>query len=400
MAIRITYSHCFLGLVLVLGCVPLPSKEGKVSWQILCSDITIGSFRFSAAHEVRVKRSLHSYAESATITVPSICKVVQGKSAGSNVLTTASQFKEGDKVTINIGYNDSYLNYGGRNGGPTPIIAGNNKGLGTVFQGFVKRIDLNMPLQIECEGYVRPLRLGLNIKATYKKTTAGTLLKLLEGANNEDGSNAGIKVVVADDIQLINVRLPNNNGIEIIEAVKRFSQGVLNVFFINPTTLWCGLTYTPYSQSKDPLQLGTVNYRLGWNVVKNNSLRERIPVDRVQILFGGTLATGEKVMAASDDKTAVQKRKAIFNHVGDLKNMQAMANERQYMVNYAGYEGSINGFLQPWCAPGWIANILDARYPERNGKYLVEGTDITYGLRGARIKVDIGPQLGFKPHLK
>jgi hypothetical protein len=85
--------------------------------------------------------------------------------------------------------------------------------------------------------------------------------------------------------------------------------------------------------------------------------------------------------------------------VGDLADMQMMANEKQYEVNYAGYEGSINTFLQPFCAPGWIANIMDARYPTRNGKYMIEGTDIIYGMKGARIKVDIGPQLGFNPTL-
>jgi hypothetical protein len=30
MAIRVTYSHCYLWLVMVLGSVSLPSKEGKV----------------------------------------------------------------------------------------------------------------------------------------------------------------------------------------------------------------------------------------------------------------------------------------------------------------------------------------------------------------------------------
>ena len=377
-----------------------------MSWQVLCSDITIGTFRFAGVNEVRVSRRMHSYAESALIKIPSIAVIQKGKRASAQVITTGTLFKEGDPVIINLGYNDSYLNYAGMNGGATPVIGNGTStglsvtgGLRTVFQGFVKRMNLNMPLEVECEGYVRCLRLGLNVNKTYKSTTAGKMLKLLEGAKivggSMDGQNAGIKVVVADDIDLINGRMPNLNGVEIIESVKRFSQGILNIFFINPTTLWCGLTYTPYSRGKDPFGLGTVNYRLGYNVIKDNSLKERVPVERVQILFGGTLPTGEKIMAASDDKTAAQKKKAIFNHIGDLTDMQTMANEKQYKVNYSGYEGSVNTFLQPYCAPGWIANIMDARYPARNGNYMVETTDVTYGLKGARIKVGIGPRLGF-----
>jgi hypothetical protein len=376
-----------------------------MSWQVLCSDITIGSFRWAGVNEVRVVRSLHSYGDRAIIKVPSICKVVQGRTASTEVLVTANQFNEGDSVTINLGYNDSYLNYAGRNGGPTPVIgtgeagaAAVTGGMRTVFRGFVKRVNLGMPLEIECEGYVRCLRLGLNVTANYKSTTAGTLLKLVEGAKcvggNLDGQNAGIKVVVADDIELINVRVPNNNGVEIVDAVKRLSQGTLNVFFINPTTLWCGLVYTPVRSGKDPWGLGTANYRLGWNVMKDNSLKMRTPVERVQVLFGGTFATGEKVMTASDDKTAQQKMKAVFNHVGNTGDMKVMAQEKQEELNYEGYEGSINAFLQPWCAPGWIVNIVDDRYKKRNGRYIVEGTEVQYGLRGARIRVEVGVRVG------
>lgn len=360
-----------------------------MSWQRGCSDITIGGFRFAGPHQVSVSRSLHSYAESATIVLPSICKITEGKRKSEVVLTTANQFQEGDPVIINLGYNDGAI----LTGAATPITPNTNGGLGTVFRGFVKRKGLGMPLVVECEGYVRKLRLDIDVNIHRKTTSASELLNLLK--TDKDGKPTGIKVVVANDLPLVNVRVPHNNGVEIIDAVKRFSQGVLNVFFIDHDTLWCGLTYTPYSKNTDPFGLGTVQYRLGWNAIKDNELRERVPTERVQILFEGTLATGEKLMAASDDKTAKQKQKSVFNHLGDVAVMKQLANEKQFMANYAGYEGSINAFLQPWCAPGWIADIRDARYPARDGKYMVESTVVTYGMRGARIKVGIGPRLGF-----
>ena len=376
-----------------------------MSLQVLCSDITVGSFRFAGEAEVVVKRSLHSYADYAMITVPSISKVIMGKSASGQVLTTASRFNDGDLVTINVGYNDSYLNYQNPNEngsvGPTPVIAGNNNGLRTVFQGFVKRMGLGMPLQIECEGYIRPLRLGIDITMHKKTAMASDLLNLcknewsMNGKNMVKGKSTGIKVIVADDLPLQNVTLNHNNGVEIIEAIKRFSEGVLNVFFINPTTLWCGLTYTPYRAGTDPFGLGIMDYRLGWNCPKNNSLKERQPVERVQIIFGGTQTDGKKLTTASDDVAAARKHKKILNHVGDITVMKKMANEQQYMKNYTGYEGTVTGFLVPWCVPGFVVNITDARYPALNGSYMVEGIEVTYGLKGARSKVQVGPQLGF-----
>lgn len=343
---------------------------------ILNSDITIGTFQFRGVNEVRVIRSLHSYADTAYIKVPSICKIIKGKRSSPVILTTASQFKERDAVTITLGYNGDMV---------------------TVFKGFVKRKGLGMPLEVECEGYVQKLRLDIDVSKNYATTKASELLNLLK--TDKDGKSTGINIVVKDDLPFINVSIPHRNGVEICDAVKRFSERTLNIFFINPNTLWCGLTYTPYSRGEDPFGLGTVDFKLGYNVIKDNSLKERVTDgERVEIIFGGTLASGVKVKGASDDKTAKRKQKSVLNHVGELDAMRKMAREKQYTTNYAGYEGSINSFLQPYCAPGWVANIEDARYPERNGKYMIESTEITFGQRGARIKVEIGPLLGFKPN--
>ena len=321
-------------------------------------------------------------------------------------LTTAQQFKEGDPVTINLGYNDSSI----LSGNATPVIPGNNKGLGTVFQGFVKRVGTGMPCEVECEGYVRPLRLGMSVTAHYKATKASVLLNLLtyawtagSGAKvpgsdsglNTKGASTGIKVIVAHDMDLVNVTLNENNGVEIIEAVKRFSEGALNIFFINPTTLWCGLTYTPYQSGTDPFGLGRVNYRLGWNCPRNNDLKMRIPSERVHIILGGTLANAVRVKGSSDDATALRHEKKISNHVGTNGSAKVIAQELQLMKNYSGYQGSLTGFLHPWCQPGDIVNITDAQLPKLNGDYMCEGTEINFGLKGARIRVEVGPKLSF-----
>jgi len=359
----------------------------------LCSDITIGNFRFAGVHEVRIKRSMQSVEDSATITLPSIAKIVQGQSQVPVEVITGNLFNDGEPVTINLGYNDNSA----WTPGATPIIpGGKNDGLCTMFQGFVKRRGLGMPLVVECEGYCRKLRQDIDVTHSYDATTASELLNLLK--TDSDGNSTGINVIVKDDLDLLRVKLRNVNGLEIIDSIKRFSEGVLNVFFINPTTLWCGLTYTPYSRGEDPFNLGVVDYDLGYNCIKDNSLEERVNTDeRIQILFGGTTAVNNKVFSASDDKAAKRKYKSHLSNVGDVAELQKLANEKQYKTNYEGYTGSINTFLQPYCAPGWIANIHDRRYPERDGQYMIEGTEVTFGQRGARIRVQIGPLLNFKP---
>ena len=151
-------------------------------------------------------------------------------------------------------------------------------------------------------------------------------------------------------------------------------------------------------ENTDPFGLGSVGYRLGYNVVKDNDLKERTTEgEPVQVILNGMLATGQKVTTASQTKHQGRKVKSLLNNIGDSATLQAIANEKQYQMNYAGYEGKINAFLQPYCAPGWKANIVDDRYPERNGVYMVEDTDVVFGQKGARIKVGIGPKIGFVP---
>jgi len=365
--------------------------------RVLCSDITIGTFRFAGVNEVRVKRSLHSYADTAFIKIPSISKIVQGKRSSSVVQTTANLFNDGDPVTINVGYLDgnAWQKLAPWSAGATPIIAaGTNSPLCTVFQGFVRRRDMNMPLEVECEGYVRQMRLNMAENGFYASTSSSALLKLISAACPD----ITIQMGPGGNIPFLNITLNEANGADICDKIKELSQGVLSVFFINPTTLWCGLTYTPYMNNTDPFALGLVNYELGYNVVKDNGLKERTTEDQpVQVIINGCYATGQKITTASQTKYQGRKAKSFVNNIGDKPTLQAIANEKQYQMNYAGYEGALNTFLQPYCAPGYKANTIDDRYKVRNGVYMAESTDITYGMKGGKIKVEIGPKIGFIP---
>jgi hypothetical protein len=349
----------------------------------LKSDIQIGTFRFSGVHEVVTNRGLHHYADSAFIKIPSIAYVQKGKVENDGTVTitpgtakrviTGSQFTDGDPVTIKLGYK-------------TPFDTSDTVVLQEEFRGFVKRRSLDMPLGVECEGYVRQLRLNNSLEGNFKKTSAKELLLLAcEGTD--------IKVDCPVDFPLTGIRLLGCNGAEIIEHIKKCSDCALTIFFKEPDVLWCGLTYTPYLAGQTVFNKPTVNYRLGWNVVKDNGLKERIPSEPVQVIINGKTVTGDLVRTESKDKTAKRKVKFLLNNVPDDATLQAFAQEKQLTMNYTGYEGHINGFLQPYCLPGYVAHIVDKRYPERNGDYLIESVQTKFGLNGARRIVGIGPKV-------
>jgi hypothetical protein len=183
---------------------------------VLQSEITIGTFKFSGAHEVRIRRGIHGYSDWASIKVPSMCTVVAGKSSSPISFTTASKFIDGDPVTIKLGYDGD---------------------LREEFRGFVKRRNLAMPLEIECEGYVRPLRLttiqadlskGMDVKEALKLACYGT----------------GIVVDCQVEFTIYGRNLTNATGTALLDEIKKCSDHTLTIFFIEPDVLWCGLVYT------------------------------------------------------------------------------------------------------------------------------------------------------------
>ena len=339
---------------------------------VLGSDITIGNFRFNGVNEVHIKRSLHSIADTAAIVLPSIAKIVTNGSSTPGIVITGNQFRDGDPVTIKLGYNGN---------------------LQTEFRGFVKRRNLNTPLEVECEGYSWLLRRNtINIFQSSIKVK-----DLLEKAITGIDANYKIDVQCDVDLELSNISIEDKNGFDVISNISKYTDGALSCFFIQPDILWCGLIYSPYAKGVDLFGVGNVKYRLGYNVVKNNSLKERLTEnDPVKVKYCKKLSDGNKISQDSDVfKNYVRTHSKILNHLKEAPALKQLANEKAYKYNYAGYEGAIISFMEPYTQPGYTALIVDSRYPERNGTYLIEGIEVSFGINGARRVVEIGPKVGF-----
>jgi len=339
---------------------------------VLSSYITIGDFQFSGVNDVYITRSIHSIADTAILKLPSVARIVSNGKVMPETVITGKQFNDGDPVIIKLGYNSD---------------------LQTEFQGFVKRRNLDMPLEVECEGYSWLLRRN-SVTQFYSSVTVKELLETAVAGIDADYT---IEVQCEVDFELNNVRISDESGFDVINNISKMTDGCLSCFFIQPTVLWCGFLYTPYAQGNDVLDSGTVNYRLGYNVVKDNSLQERIiENDPVEVKYSKKLSNGHKITAVSDafpDFSATRSK--ILNHISDQSGLNQLANEKAYQLNYSGYEGSINAFLQPYATPGYVAYISDDRYPERDADYLIESTEVHFGIKGARRVLEIGPKIGF-----
>ena len=230
---------------------------------VLNSKITMGipgvnEFSFTGVNEVIIKRSIYSYKDTAVIKLPSIARVIK-KTSSSNADTviTGKQFNDGDPVSINLGYNGN---------------------MNEEFTGFIKHRDLGMPLEITCEGYSYQLERN-NINAYYDSVT---LKDLLQAAVID----TDITVQCNEDITLTKINAKNWTGAKLIDHIQQAVDGNLFIFFIQPKLLWAGFLYTSYAKGVDVLQLGQVSYRLGYNLVKDNNLKERVlEDDPVKIVY-------------------------------------------------------------------------------------------------------------------
>lgn len=333
---------------------------------VLTSEITIGQFKFSGVHEVTISRTMHAITDKAVIKIPSLTRL----SGSHDLQPTGKHFSDGDPVTIMLGYNGD---------------------LATEFKGFVTNRSLGMLLEVTCEGYGALLK---KVKVNISERDV-TVASLLETAIK--GTDAPITLQCEADVVLQNVQI-QGNGLDVIQAIARFSDGCITCFFVEPNVLWCGYLYTAWAKGVDTFRQGKVAYKLGYNVLPLTQLQPRLPAATAPaVQYSKHLRGGGYISGLSNVfKNGTIVRQRTLNQVQATSALRQMANEKALKMNYQGYNGTLNTILQPAAQPGMTAFIADPNYPSHDGNYLVESVATTFGILGARRKVELGPAFGFQ----
>lgn len=322
----------------------------------LTSIIQIGNYQLrGGVNEAKGKRSVKEIIDTATLKIPSIGRVI-GKSAlpGSSI-QTSKLFNEGDKVTIDLGYNND------------------NK---REFKGFVRRVTPSIPVTIECEGYAWLLRRKRVLKS-WKTVSLKEVLKELI-ADTEITLSPFIP-----ELTLKNLAINHANALKALEYIKERLH--LAVYF-QFDVLYVGL--------EEGVPGSPVKFRLGYNTIRDDQLKYRLASDTkvlVRLVTGkGKKAKRTLIEVGDKDGSLVERRIANVTDAGDL---QKIANDLLIQAKYTGFEGYITAFLQPYCQPCDTAVIIDRMYNERGGKYFVEGVEFDFGMNGGQRKVHIGRSL-------
>ncbi|WP_291122794.1 hypothetical protein [Flavobacterium sp. UBA6046] len=321
----------------------------------LTSDITIGNYTKVKPAKVTWKTDVNSFTDTATIDLPRISylKTVKTQTEDQQEPNEKKEyvFIEGDKISISLGYDGV-----------------NDKR----FEGFIKRVNMSMPVKIECEGYSY-LLYDVIFNKTYANVTVKQLLTDV---------CAGTEIVLSSempDIPLTNVRFKNATGHQVLEWLVKECH--LTVYF-NFNELYVGTLFGKKGK--------TIKLKLGWNTVKEDDFKKRLVDKNVKIVIQEKAATGSVKRTKSDElKYSNEKMLKIKAGIpADL--LKQIANRLQTKSNYNGYEGSITAFLMPATNKGDIAAIDGYKYPEKSGNFFVESVEGEFGPGGGRQKIQLG----------
>lgn len=323
----------------------------------MCTHIDIGPFKPFNPTSVTWKRSIDSYSDSASVTIPAICALKISADNYSKV-ESGLQFKEGMKVEVACGYN------------------GLNK---TRFKGFIRRINYSVPCEIECEGYSYQLRLKLNINKVYPSGVKmrDILVDLVAGTDIK------LSAKIPDVTIHQAVVFKNASGVQVLDW---FKEKMLQTIYFNFDVLYVGLRETEIKSS--------VKFLLGRNVIKDNDLKfnNNKEHSEVKIQLQHRDTDGKYVREIYQSKYTETLVKRVFVRF-DADYMIKMAKDVKTNLLNNGYEGMITAFAEPYVEPGMVADISDNRYNERRGNYFIEATEGSISLSGGRQKIKIGNSL-------
>lgn len=319
----------------------------------LTSNITIGNYKNIKPNKVTWKTDVGSFVDTCIITLPRRAHMINDNPDKTFDLDGRKiyQFKEGDKVSVLLGYNNK-----------------NEKR----FEGFIRRVKMGIPVELECEGFASQL-IEVIFNKTYSNVTVKQLLKDLTAGTEIKLSNE------IPEIPLKNLRFKNATGIQVLEYLKK--EVSLSVYF-NFDELFVGTVFGKVQKR--------IRVKIGWNTVNDDDFQKRKVDKTLKIVVREKNAKGEVKRTKSDLKKYDNEKDVKIKADIPANFLQEIVNRLQTQEDYKGYEGSIQLFLVPYANKGMVIELNGGMYPEKTGDYFIQSVQGEFGMSGGRQTVQLG----------
>jgi len=295
-------------------------------------------------HEILIESSWKKLSQTATVKLPRFQKLV-------DQLEKNYKIGVGHQVKIELGYDDTMI---------------------TEFEGYVSSRGFNSPLEFMCEDEMWKLKQKTVTKYWPEAKLKDVLLYLIPDA----------QIDKVQDITFTAFRL---DRVTVAKALEKLKDEYGLVVYYRGKKLFCGLAYTETG-------LGEVQYHFQKNVPQNESKLEykessdvKIRVKAISIYPNNKHIEHELGDTTGD---ASETTLHFFNLTKDQLIKQA--EEKIKLLKYTGWRGSLKAFGFPWTTHGMVANLMNDKYPERTGKYFIDGVRTTYNSSGFRRENELG----------
>ena len=317
---------------------------------ILSFEISIGNYVFRRVSDVKIETSWKTLGDTAEIILPNLKALLDEKSEGGGI-------KGGDQVTIKLGYNDQ---------------------LNTEFEGFVRRVEPNVPLKILCEDYLYLLK-RQNLSMSWPSVS---LKEVLQFIIKDTPITLSGRV---PDVKLTKFRLNQVNGATALDKIKK----ELGLFaFLRGKVLYVGFGYL----EPESLNGNSVLFEYGKNLVETD-LTYREAKDTLLRVKAVSILKDNKKLTVEFGDTGGEQRTLYFYNISDKATLEKRAREELNRIKRDGYEGKITAFGLPYVTHGDVVSYADPTYPERAGRYVVDEVAIASGQNGYRREIALGLKL-------
>lgn len=275
----------------------------------------------------------------------------------------------------NLKYNNKNI-YEGENalikrGDRIELYAGYLPNMPLLFSGYISKINNNVPLEILCEDEMFLLKQKQAPNLSYRTVNLRTFIEKVLG-----DSKIPFEALNAE---LGQIRTQNASIGKVLQVLRN-DYGLYS-YFVNGT-LYVGLAFQ-IDQAKEQVFLFERQMIVdGMDLIYLK--KEDVKVQIKGVLIGKDNKKTEYSYGDSDGEL-----RTIFQYGGTKAELDQKAKSFLEQMNYTGYYGAFNTFLEPTVVPGDHAIIDSYKYPERKGTYLIKSVETSFGTNGGRQKIEL-----------
>jgi len=328
----------------------------------LIGNVQIGNFFLRGFNKFAFMQSWEDLTEQGELVIPRNLRF-QGEPIIND--TGDSLFKRGDKVSVTAGYFPDQKN---------------------IFNGFVSNVKPTTPISFTVENNFWLLK-QVSITKSFRTVNLSELLSFMLGELQKSDlyqdTGVNINFEATAELTLPNFRINRATIAEVLNKLREY--GIFSFFRGN--TLYSGIAVVPELQTEH-------NITFSRDIVmgSDNLIYNKIDDRKIKLVAVSMGLDNQKTEVTVGD--ADGELRTFYYYNLSKTDLQAAAERELERVKYEGYTGTFTTFGEKIINHGDIINLVDKKYPYRNGKYLakVNSTDIGFG--GYRQTIELDAKVG------